>query len=306
MKKIIYILLVVLTAASARASEDPRVEKRKTYSKAYSISSNDKIVISNSFGEMRFNTWNKNEVKVDITIIGKAGTEEKAQEILDKIKIEDGQSGGSVYFKTKVDNVKINNGGKKQEKGYKEEGMEINYVVYLPEQNPLDASNSFGAMIMGDHSGETTLQSKFGSLKAGKLHNVKQVLVEFGKADIASVKGGKVIIKFSKGNLGSFSGDINSNFEFCDNIDISLSQSLTSLDVKSSYTTLQIELAKSLSPDFEIKTSFGDLDNNSAFLLKQKDENKKGPNFDKFYSGVTGKGTAKVTIKSDFGKIKLL
>lgn len=302
----LYILLMLVSVTAVQAHEDPRLEKRKTYSKSYSLSQNDKVVLSNSFGEMRINTWNKNEVKVDVTIIGKANSEEKAQAIIDKIRIEDGKSGGEVYFKTKVDKLNIDGNNKGKDKSYKQEGMEINYMVYLPEQNMLDASNSFGALVIGDHKGELTLQSKFGSLKAGKLFNVKQVLVEFGKAEIAAVNNGRVVVKFSKASMGQFSGSINSNFEFCDAVDLLLDNSLTSLDVKSSYSTLQIGLAKSLSADVQIKTSFGDVDNNSAFDIKEDEDNRKGPKFDKKYSGVTGKGNAKVTIKSDFGKIKLL
>lgn len=109
-----------------------------------------------------------------------------------------------------------NNGNKKKGKNYKQEGMEINYMVYLPAGNPLDASNSFGAMIIGNYKGEASLESKFGSLTAGNLANVKQVSVEFGKADIAAINNGKVTVKFSKAVLGKFSGNVSSNFEFCE------------------------------------------------------------------------------------------
>ena len=319
MKKILYITLTVIlftwSFTALAAGDDPLVEKKKTYSKSYTVGSNEKISLNNSFGEMKFSTWDKNEVKVDIVIVAKAATEEKAQEILNKIRIEDGKNSGGVYFKTQMDNVNNNsnnnnnnNGNKKKGKNYKQEGMEINYMVYLPASNPLDASNSFGALIIGDYKGEASLESKFGSLTAGNLANVKQVSVEFGKADIASIHNGKVTIKFSKAVLGKFSGNVNSNFEFCEVVNLGLDNSITQLNIRSSYSTLGIELNKGLSASFNIKTSFGDVDNNSAFDIKEEDDGgqKHGPRFDKQYYGTAGQGNAKITIKSEFGTVKLL
>lgn len=286
------------------ATTDPVVEKRKSYSKSYAVNNNDRIKLENSFGEMKFKTWDKNEIKVDVTIIAKSATAEKAQEILDNIRIEDGKNGDGVYFKTKADNINTNN--KKGKQDYKEEGMEINYAVYLPANNPLDASNSFGAMVIGDYKGEVSLQSKFGSLTAGKLSNAKQVHVEFGKANIEWVNNGKVTIKFSKATLGKFSGDVSSVFEFCEAVNIKLDNSISQLNVKSSYSTVEINLGKDISADFDIKTNFGDVDNGTSYAIKEEDNGKKGIRFDKHYSGTAGKGASKINIKSEFGKIKFL
>ncbi|HEX5025223.1 MAG TPA: hypothetical protein VFV68_08115, partial [Agriterribacter sp.] len=200
------------------------------------------------------------------------------------------------------------NKGKKKDKNYKEEGMEINYMVYLPANNPLNASNSFGALIIGDYKGEVSLESKFGRLSAGNLSNVKQVLVEFGKADIALINNGKITVKFSKADLGKFSGNVSSNFEFCDAVAISLDNTIVQLNVKSSYSTLEIGLNKGISANFDIKTSFGDVDNGTMYSIEEEKENdnNRGPKFDKRFYGTAGKGAAKITIKSDFGKVKFL
>lgn len=37
-------------------------------------------------------TWDKNEVKMEVTIIATSNTEERAQEILDRISIEDSKN----------------------------------------------------------------------------------------------------------------------------------------------------------------------------------------------------------------------
>lgn len=309
MKHLFYIITVVtvsLLSFQGIAGNRDMVEKKKTVSETYTVSSADKISISNSFGQVKVNTWNKKEVKVDITIIGRSPSESKAQEILDKISIGHGKNSSGVFFKTKMSEISTN-GNKQNKKGgdYKSEGMEINYIVYLPSQNPIDISNSFGALEIGDFEGEAVLESKFGTLVAGNLSNVKKLLVEFGKADVKAVNNGKLVIKFSKANIGKLSGNIESNVEFCEVVDTRIDNTLKQFDLKSSYSTVSIVLGKDLSADFDIKTSFGEMDNSSAFNIAEKKQNKEGPVFDRMYYGTTGKGTAKVTIKSEFGNIRL-
>ena len=106
---------------------------------------------------------------------------------------------------------------------------------------------------------------------------------------------------------GKFSGDVSSVFEFCEAVNIKLDNSISQLNVKSSYSTVEINLGKDISADFDIKTNFGDVDNSTSYAIKEEEDNgKKGIRFDKHYSGTAGKGASKINIKSEFGKIKFL
>src|SRR5689334_19165427 len=101
MKKLLFnaALLVasVLTIHNSSAQDkekekemvEPKYKKTKSYSKSYSLSGSDKINLENQFGEMKLMTWDKNEIKVDVSITGKSDDESRAQQILDKISILD-------------------------------------------------------------------------------------------------------------------------------------------------------------------------------------------------------------------------
>ncbi len=309
MKRNIITLLSFFTLAISPAFAhpgDPLVEKTKTYTKSYSISGSDKITLDNQFGEMKINTWDKNEIRVDVRIEAKGSTEEIAQRILDNIYIEDSKSGSSVSFMTKMKNKNMNwNNDKKKE--YKEQGMKIDYTVNLPSGNNLSATNQFGPMSLPDYRGQVTLVSKFGSLTTGKLSNVKEVNVEFGEARIESVNGGKLTVKFSKGDIKNVNGNVVARFEFCDKLKIGLDNNTKDLDIKSSYSTLYLDAASNLSSDISIKTSFGEFSNKTSFNIKKEgdDDEKYGPKFDKEFSGTAGGGANKLRVKSDFGEVIL-
>ncbi|MFL5747331.1 MAG: hypothetical protein ACJ751_21840 [Niastella sp.] len=299
----LFIALLLLTTQVF--AEGPLVEKKKTYTKSYSVSNSDKISLTNQFGEMKINTWDKNEVSVTVTITAEAQTDEKAQSILDNISIEDGKSGDGIFFKTKLDKNKDNK-DQQWSKGEKQ-GFHIDYVVYAPARNPLQAKNEFGPMTIGDYAGEVTLESKFGSLTTGKLNNVKKVVIEFGKGTIGSISNGSLVIKFSKAAIDNLDGSVNAVFEYCDIAKLRVDNSTKALTIKNSFSNLYLDLNTNISANFDISTNFGDLHNKTNFEIKEEGDNddSHGPRFNKRYQGKAGSGNTEMKIKSEYGQITL-
>ncbi len=296
-------LLLLVSVIHVKASNNPDFEKTKTFSKSHNIGGNDRISVSNQFGEVKINNWDKNEVKVDVTIIGKSSTEQRAQEIIDRISIEDGKDGNGFYFKTNMKNEKKNTD---ERKNYKDEKMEINYQVYMPNANALILSNQFGASIVPDMNGSVDLTNKFGSLTTGKLRNVKNIHVEFGSASIESINSGTLVIKFSRAIINNLDGDVKATFEHCGGVKLGVSNATKNLSVNNNFTKLYLDLNKNLSANFDISTHFGHVSNKSSFDIKEEGNGgSRGPNFNHRYSGKAGNGNAAMKIKSQFGEVLL-
>jgi hypothetical protein len=297
-----FFITCLLISTQVLAGE-PVVEKKKTYTKSYTVSSSDKISFNNKFGELQINTWDKNEVKVTVTITAEAATDEKAQAILDHISIEDGKSNNGVYFKTKFDKQKDSKWDRREKQGY-----HIDYVVYVPARNPLTAENDFGPMTIGDYSGEITLESKYGSLTTGKLSNVIKVIVEYGRGNIGSLNNGSLIIKYSKASIGNIDGSVNAVIEYSTIANLGVDNNARALTVKNSYSRLYLHVNNNISANFDISTSYGGLRNNTNFDIKEeKDENdnRYGPRFNKRYLGKSGSGNIAMKIKSEYGQVTI-
>ena len=292
--------LLLLGATSLLAANDPEAEKKKVYSKSYALDGNDKVSINNQFGEVKITTWGKSEVKVDITIIGKGSTEEKAQEVLDLISIEDSKSGGVVSFKTNLKNQhqNWNNDGKKG----KNSGMEINYEVQMPASTALDLKNSFGKTWVPDMSGPVEISSKFGELSAGRLGNVKKLEVEFGEATVASVNNGDVSVKFSQAQINNMTGTIKTSQSYS-GVKFVIDNTISSLTIKNEFTDLLLDVNTTFSANFDIYTNFSELKNKTDFKIKEDDEDHSGLKFDHQYSGKSGTGDINVKVKSNFGDV---
>jgi hypothetical protein len=282
--------------------EEPKYAKTKNYTKSYALNGSDKVSLGNQFGEMKFTTWDKNEVKVDVAITTKSNDEQRAEEMLSQLSVEDNKDGNTVSFKTKLSNKKKEN--KQDDKNYQNESMQINYSVFLPSGTALKAENQFGSMILPDYRGEVEIKSQFGSLTTGKLSNVKIVTVQYGEVSIGEIDGGELNIDFSSGTVEKLGGDVKSKLNFSE-VKLNIGNDIKNLNVKNSYSTIYLDLDKSLSAAYEITTSFGKFSNKSSFDIKEKDagQNNRGSGNVRRYNGTSGSGGSKVTVVSSFGSI---
>ena len=299
-------LFLVLSAPvlSLAANGDEEVKKQRLINKSYSVTADDKLEIDNQFGNVVVSTWDKNEITVDIEISARAATEEKAQEIMNKLDVKDSRNGHTINFKTTVDEI---HNGKNNKGNEGERSFYIDYVIHMPAGNRLEIENSFGKTEIPAFKGLVSLTSKFGSLTAGKLDNVDVIDVEFGKAYITEVNNGKVVFKFNKeSRIGKVNGNVKITSEFSNNVQFNVAN-IKELSVFESYSTVRMVVDKSLSADIDVHTSFGKFRNESDFNIDEakEDGNDYGPHFDKDYSGRAGEGRAKIRIKSSFGTVRL-
>lgn len=308
MKKVVtpvFSMALLLSSLFIYAQEGKGKEERKKYefvkekniSKTYPASGN-KLSIENSFGHVKFVAWDKNEIKVDVHIEASSNQQDVAQKTFDAISVSDKHQGNEITFKTSINN---NNNNCKNCKS----SMQIDYVVNLPVSVALDVENSFGNTEIPDYTGAVSISNKFGNLTAGSLSNVKNIVIEFGGATIKNISNVDATFKFSKIDIDNLSGKNKINLEFCDATKINLDNNLTSLKLNESYSTVNIKPGN-LSASYTISTSFGSFVDRTSVGVKRTDTpDKYGPDSDKTFEGKSGNGSAKIDIKSSFGRIVL-
>lgn len=303
MKKIItgvfsvVFLLSAVTLSAQKEKEREKLEfvKEKNISKTYPASGN-KLSINNSFGHVKFMAWDKNEIKVDIHIEASSNQESFAQTIFDAISVSDKQQGNEIEFNTKINSK---DGNCKNCKS----NMYIDYEVHLPVSVSLNVTNSFGDIELPDYTGALNVTSKFGKLVAGSLSNLKDIGVEFGSATIKNISNIDATFKFSKIDIANLGGKNKIKLEFCDATKIALDNNLSSLNLHESYSTVNIKPGN-VSASYTISTSFGSvIDRSNAGIKRTDTPDKYGPDADKTYEGKSGSGSAKIDIRSSFGRI---
>jgi hypothetical protein len=171
-------------------------ELSKKISRSFNVSASDKLAIDNRYGKVHINTWDKNEITVNIEILARASSDSRAQELLDMITVDEEKSGGLISFKTRIGKPGNNNWGKKS-------GYTINYTVSMPKKNPLQVKNMYGDMYLADYSGNGDISLSYGSMKLGKLSGESTVKLAYGSGSnsIAQLRQGSLQLSYSKLSL---------------------------------------------------------------------------------------------------------
>jgi hypothetical protein len=312
--KIIPIFALLLTSVQLIAQENrrdrERDSERKKYefvrsrdiSKTYPASGNTLKVVS-QFGDVKINTWEKNEIKVDIHIEASSNIKELADATFEKIDVKDKHEGSVISFETIFDK-------EKEKKDFScnncSNTMEINYVVYMPSTNKLTIDNSFGSVSIPDYNGPVSLYNKYGSLEAGKMAKLEKLEVEFGSAHLKYLSNADVTFKYSSITIDNLSGSNEITMEFCGYSKINLDNDLSSLKLHDSYSTVHLRTAANFSASYDISTSYGSFIDKTGAGIKRTDKpGEYGPDLDKHYEGKSGSGAAKVTVTSSFGKVMI-
>jgi hypothetical protein len=192
--------------------DNNKEEVSKTISEKYATDKDTKLDIKNRYGKVHINTWTKNEITIDITIKAYGKDKEKAQEILDRIKIKYAKVGNMISYETEIGEEKKSWWGNWDWSfswSDDDKGFEINYVVNMPIENALSLENKYGAVFLDNFNGELNLEVKYGSLKANKLQGVsKTIELGYSKGEIESIEKGNLEFKYSSGKIDEV-GEIN-------------------------------------------------------------------------------------------------
>lgn len=296
----------------------------KKYTKLYTAGKLDELMIDNRFGEVKINTWNRNEFSVEVQINIYADKQADAQSFLNAINITDKRREAIVAFKTIIGDNGGNNGNVlwKGEDTPHLKKIEINYVVFMPAKNALSISNNYGTTILPDFEGKLMLNSLYSNLKAKRLINpLNYVKVNFGDADIEGFSGTRlevshgsldlnegsnfnVSVSYGLARIGKIYSSANIDVKFGKQFRIeNIDKSIKTLNVNAAYCSVQLGRITGVNANCDVSTFYGSLNNSDPQIKLTSD--KSPDNQEKSYKGHLGKGDASrnIVIKTNFGKV---
>lgn len=265
--------LIILCILSIHTfANEQNTEREKKIIKNYSVSTNDKLNIENEYGQVVVNTWDKNEVNVEVTVKSNASTDAKNQEMLESVNVSETRAGGSIYLKTL-----IHSGNFKTSKS----SLKVNYSINVPAWMNMNLVNKFGNVYLPSLTGALQLKVTYGNIKAEKLlgNSEKRIEVSFGAADIDEVENLNIESKYSKLTIDKIN-----KAEIQNSFGKTIIQEANSLRVSQRYGDLELRKVNTLIATIEFSNV--DLD----FIGKSADLNLK-------YSGNAELGTISSSVE---------
>ena len=177
----------------------------KEITKNYTISPDANVTLKNSFGSIQCETWDKNEISIKIVMTVETDSQEKADEVFEKIDFVINGSDSAVTARTRLG------------KGFSVRGkFSINYTVNMPASVNLNLSNEFGDVVIGELTGRSKLSIEYGNAVIKKLDDGDNLLeVKFGSLRVCSLKGAVINMDYSKLTI-DYAGSIRLKSKYSD------------------------------------------------------------------------------------------
>ncbi|MCB0663477.1 MAG: hypothetical protein KDC24_12105 [Saprospiraceae bacterium] len=155
-------------------------EFSKTIKRNFPLTANGLASLDNQYGKVYVKTWDQDRVKVEVKITVRANSEQDAQKVFDKIKIEFAEAADKVAAKTVIDN----GGSTWSWWGSSKVDYSIDYDVVIPNNARLDLANKYGDSFIGTINGATTLNIKYGNFQVESAKNDLSVFLGYGNGTI--------------------------------------------------------------------------------------------------------------------------
>jgi len=312
---------------STNISTSSPQERVKNYSKTYPVDGNDKLALDNKYGRVTINTWNKNEVKVDVQIKGIASDDETAQKLVDGISISDGKDGNVISFRTNFGsgNSSIWNLFNNMNDRHR---AEVNYSVYMPSTMSLDLRNKYGSVSLPSLSGKVNIDNAYGSLVAKALTNPSNEFnFHYYEVNIEEVKGCNLNLSYGSLKLGTV-GRLDANVSYAP-VDIEklnssatinakygggvkigeISKALKNLDIDSKYSSVNIGLRGDENFNFDVTVKYGsfNFDENRLKITSKSPDDSRHARATVNYKGYAGNSNTNntININTTYQSVKL-
>ncbi len=271
-KKIVFaagFILMIPLFVSAQFTESKQINRR------FKITPETRVEITNKYGKININTWEKDSVVFNIKIKVEDKKLSRLEKQISGIDFDFIDSQHFIIARTKVGENRSTL--EKEVLNFKETVLqadgkiEIDFTVWMPKTNPLKVENKFGDIYVDDYLGDIDINLSNGNLKAHDFSGKTNLKLNFGDATINQLKTGKLDCNYSEVYIKSADKlqivSKSSDFEITEINEINTDsrrdkfriQIIDVLTAKGSFTNYRIS---EITNNLNVKTEYGDVDIN--------------------------------------------
>lgn len=301
--KILFLAFCFLTITGQLFAGNNEVKRQIT--RQFKVSKNAELTITNKYGNITINVWNRDEIDFNIEITGHGDSEKIAQQMADRVSVNFNKTGNRVSAETVFEqqrNFNCNNCG-----------STVNYTVNLPASVILNLNNKYGNIHLDETAQPFTAEVKYGNIYANRLSGpTNTVTLKYGNIELREASKMTMEIKYSNARIDRI-GELKMECAYSK----LRSEEIGKADISSKYDKFTIDRIKEFTvtsgyTDFTIGTLSGSFDAESLRYCKVKIDNIAPDfNFINISAGYTpirlGVGTnlnARLDLTTSYGNIK--
>jgi hypothetical protein len=229
----------------------------KNVHKEYDVPKDATIELINKYGYVKVHAWDKRIASIDVNIIANTTSQDRANELFDKIQIQFTTTNNYIKAETTIDNTSGKNswwdwknwlGWNDNKSSYK-----INYDVYIPTDLYLKLNLKYGDAFVDRMERDATIKVSYGNLRLDELAANLDLDLAYSDGHLGNIKDGKINLRYSDISMANMNNG-SLNFKYSDikmkNGGIIKAESaygelnadkIVSLDIHSRYDEIQVE-----------------------------------------------------------------
>ncbi len=195
-------ILVFMLFFSCRFLYAEGYKETRTISKSIKTEKDTRINITNKYGTIRVNTWEKDSVRFEIELTISGTNKSKVEKAGKNINFRFSGNETNFYVETEFGND-FNTfwNDIKKRSNIMNSGVRINYNIYAPDYIGISIDHKFGEVFLDDFREYFRLKLSNGALNAEILPADSHLNLNFSDAIIGEFPNGEIILSYSELNI---------------------------------------------------------------------------------------------------------
>jgi hypothetical protein len=166
----------------------------KKINRDFNIQANGRLNIDNKYGDLDIAIGESNRIKFDITIKVTAGSEKKAQEMVNNITVNFSEGTNRVDATTEIQSTSswmswFNTGTQE---------IEINYQVLVPKDVYLQLNNKYGSIYLQSTDRDAQIDLAYGDIRLGDINANLNLEMSYSDGSLSQIKQGQLNLAYSE------------------------------------------------------------------------------------------------------------
>lgn len=196
-----WLLLWVPASAFAEVKPKEATTESKTYERSFTVAPDSYFEITNKYGQIIINTWEKDSIRVKAEVTAHGKDYSDARKLLSRVDVDFSQTGQYVSVETLLDRKSgffkelWNSVSDYSKTLLSKTKLEVDYMLYVPSSINLEVENKFGDLYLSEIKGKCDISITHGNLRANVIHGSSTVEVGYGDVKIKELKTGVLTLK---------------------------------------------------------------------------------------------------------------
>ena len=174
-----------------------QVRMEKDYNESFELAPENKVEITNKYGEVIVRVWNENRVKISVRVTAEGKNQEVVNKTMSRVNIALRKVGQTVIADTEIQSnnsgISFLNEVEDYSKSlFGKQKLTINYEVWMPENIDLSVNNKYGDVYLASLSANVGITLAHGDLKGNKINGRLEMDHSYGKSTFDYINRGRI------------------------------------------------------------------------------------------------------------------